>query len=727
MGIHTKLINLKSKLEQYCRRSMGFVCAAMKELLDDDIRIWMPSWKSFGAVLLFISILGLLSNIFIQGNNYNERTQDYLVIIAIMGTLLIAIAMLVAPYLIGNRRHIGKILLAESYFFPLIMAELIIAGLYLILGDYEIVVLDNFLFLPLILLIICMLYSLYNLVRVLLSDTGMDEADFKVILSLVKYHLANHEKQQQRYSATRDFFEEKLKSCDLMKFMKENTKNEKYEDMKLIRTGTIVDFKWRKLKIFSELLWKMQNKSQDGDICILQPRLHDLIGDERNYACSFISINKKIINEDREKLRKSFYDIFVISEYETSLTAAENEYRSVAARCLLAIREKKIKELERTTKLFCKLLDEFVRMGDDGEEKLYSYIIVSSALGEKERKRGNVYRMLHTGVRANDQLIMDLLYDFVFSIAIRGIAYKRVNVFLLYRSMQQIFFSQLFSDNIDPALRKIMQDKAWACPRQLIDNELVPLLKKGKIDNKFFLQYAQLCLTIFEELLIEALDNKTPQYFKLFIDELYKLQIRENGCRSPGDAEYSEAFQKFNLQRQSMLFSLASWTLHLYENNQEDERQEKAESYLKIYEIIADKHLMKNKNLSIIKIFFEMDKGNYDDRCWWLSVLELRKNEEVISYKDMLPIYYRRHFIIYLLKHFDDKVLESKQWYIFLFPQNAKVTCELIEELDMIQKNKKQWEPAVLNAAAFEKIEPLKKFLAQISQRIEDHENRSTD
>ena len=144
MGIHTKLINWKSKLEQYCRRSMGFVCAAMKEWLDDDIRIWMPSCKSLRVVFGLIVVFGSLSAFFIQGNNYNERTQDYLVIIAIMGTLLIAIAMLVAPYLIGNRRHIGKILLAESYFFPLIMAELIIAGLYLILGDYEIVVLDNF-------------------------------------------------------------------------------------------------------------------------------------------------------------------------------------------------------------------------------------------------------------------------------------------------------------------------------------------------------------------------------------------------------------------------------------------------------------------------------------------------------------------------------------------------------------------------------------------------------
>lgn len=106
-----KVLKIWLLLIQKCCRIGSSFCGFIKSYFP-DILIWKPSVESFAIVLGLIAFFGFISIpisfLLFHGGNSKEIVTDYLMIVTFIGTLLIAIAMMIAPYLIGYKRHIGK-------------------------------------------------------------------------------------------------------------------------------------------------------------------------------------------------------------------------------------------------------------------------------------------------------------------------------------------------------------------------------------------------------------------------------------------------------------------------------------------------------------------------------------------------------------------------------------------------------------------------------------------
>ena len=323
---------------------------------------------AFSKVYIYKQLIHYLAQLFHSIPNIGANF-DPVAIHTGIGAVLIGLAFFVAQSLADkNDPEKGRVLLYKSWFFPLLMAE--VMAFFFFIGD------TNYLgFIPVLAIALWTMFSLGSVIEILVKEHKMEEAKKKVLLSVTKKNFIKILDREITERIGNNFIYKKYENSGILNVNPFGFWGNKKDivTIKSQKSGMILDIKLNELEKLVSLLSRLVNENiptinpEDTDtntsrakqepICYLRP----LLGHKIESGEPLFEIKKDVADRiGVKRLTKISQDIFVIKK-DDSEVEARLEVSKLKDKCILAINNQQTGELEKIIRLYVELVNEFFK------------------------------------------------------------------------------------------------------------------------------------------------------------------------------------------------------------------------------------------------------------------------------------------------------------------------------------------------------------------------------
>ena len=287
-----------------------------------------------------------------------------------IGAVLIGLAFFVAQSLADkNDPEKGRVLLYKSWFFPLLMAE--VMAFFFFIGD------TNYLgFIPVIAIALWTMFSLGSVIEILVKEHKMEEAKKEVLLSVTKKNFIRILDKEITNRIGNNFIYKKYENSGILNVNPFGFWGNKKEiiAIKSQKGGTVLNIKTSDLeKLVATLSRAVVNdaipventdrtnagstKTKQEPVCYLKP----MLGYKIEAGETLFEIKKSVADRiDIKKVAKIAQDIFVIKKDDSEIEA-RIEISKLKDRCISAINNQQTGDLEKIIRLYVDLVKEFFK------------------------------------------------------------------------------------------------------------------------------------------------------------------------------------------------------------------------------------------------------------------------------------------------------------------------------------------------------------------------------
>ena len=606
----------------------------LQKVLSKSDRLWIPSMASFrflflcsflgfilvnpGTVVWVISFLihnvfsqefivfiegvipGLLDIEILQITATDAQHQNFINIHAGIGAVLVGLAFFVAQSLINqDDPDKGRVLLYESYFFPLLTAEVLIFLMFLnpkvnLFGARLLI----------IILALFTVFSLAKTINILISDYKMEEARKKMFLGLLGTEFERILDFENRKRWGREIFSKEGKKIEAEDkgFVEINVfgsfGDSNYEKIKTEQRGYVTDISIMDLKRLIKYIKSLVEKNfPDPLYRTLETEIQPGPLLERKLPVVYITsqflenseegevlhVSKKIFSEDEDEkehevgqLRALSKKAFTIEEQPDIAKVAGFELSKLKDRFIGAIKREKLRDLAKLEETYLALARAFIGImktsyggGFSPTQAKAERTSLFDRLKPAEWLRkdvGDIFSFAMTEGSFEVVKALDYLPTKLASIGIENDDHLLFQNFIgLHKNLYG--YGSRRKDG-DAEVVKFMKDRVWRYLEELSDYRLRLKFKesKGSDDNcRGFYDYI---ISTFQDLVKEAFDNRDLNSFKVFLEKLHSL-FEALSIYNLADEEKTETLEGLKQKRREVVYGLSSWVLFKYHTDPE--------------------------------------------------------------------------------------------------------------------------------------------------------------
>ncbi len=750
------------------------------ETLRDTLsEIYIPSWKSLLAVILFILLIyfgGVL--IFYSLRNFcflnipedlirGENEQNWIAIHAGIGTIIFALVIFVAESLRSEDTEKARVLLKESYLFPLAVGEILVFFSF-IWGEINV-------FVGILVLIIGVfaIVSLYKIISILLN----------------KYKFAQKKSQvlTQRLRQSIDLaIDERIGNNILLSRLNDNdiklkfnplfaTETDNYFCLTTEKVGVIFDVDLNALRQIADFIdseGRENNYSFSGtekpginvgeegeaeeietaclpknDARYLLKHFHDVVNEENKIL---ICLDKRLVKEQKklERIQPLVERAFIIRPSDNFNEEISYELLGIKDQFISAINQRQLRKIQELAELYKKLADEFLenvsRFGG-GFTSSQALIERSSLLGGWEQVqwlRNDVRDLIEKSIKSEDREIIQKIVYLPMAIAIRSNKKDDHYLFQEFVVFSEMLYASALSEK-NEGIRNLLKDRSWRYLQDISYFYVEPKIQKGFLKSNGLEEvkgYGIFLLKVFQNLHktaierndFEGIKNFKSAALKLFdrfslSEDVYEIEDLESKIEAleesseerrvlKGKLEGRLLLKEFDSRRKQMFFGLSSWLLSETLSGKNNLKE-----YYDLLAVAVSDDIVELTNIfSKCHSFETIDFWNWG---WW----ERGSEGEVYSVQmpRKLETFYAIKGLSLLSTKKQDEIQRIK------LPLNRELAYlaggsrSLVNILDDIGLNPGKWN-SILSQEAIGKVESFKGLLCRVKEEQEkkDAENK---
>lgn len=751
--------------------------------------LYNPSLKSFLLILSVFAVLFIFSH-WVQvlaefvlcklGINYvfplvgqdDNHYQNLIAIIAGIGGIVFALTIFIAESFRDLSTDRGRVLLRESYIWPLTVS-VILSFLLLLWGDinYSIVI-------PIIAVALFALYSLAKIISTLLSKHKLVKKRGLLLKELVQQSIDFAIDERLADNILLSKLDGKEIKLQFHPFSFDNQNS--LVCFKAEKLGVITGINIKKLKEFSEKLEKranengfayeaQQEKTSDDFSVDAQvkdtPKQKALIQNNKRYIArkyhdvidekhsNLLCFDKELVKDDQSfisDLKDIFDQIFKIEAVESFAEEVRYELSNIKDQFTSAIKETKTGEVEELAKTYIVLAEGFLEQvlscggGYNYEQARKERTSWFSGWQEVRWLSSDLVDLFDQAVKTGDKEIIGTIAYVPISIAKRAIEKHDHYLFQEFIGLSErvYFYSKQTNDE---QVKKFLSDRSWRYLKELCDYYIEAPLRKQDITVEELRSYKDFSihlLFIFQNLLKASFDNKDLEAFQQFksttlklFDSTYPDRYYDNSHNLEYELkqenltperrkileenlalvkERSNVWSEIGNRRTQMLFGIASLVFDRLQKNPED-------SVLKSF--FNDIHNSLPNNIVEFTTIFQQVHSFETEDFWGWSWWESRPDEGVhtIQVLEKLEKFYAVKSLIILANTTDDTLLNLEIPTSRDFAYLVEGTRDLIKTLDDIKQNPDKW-TFVLNSKATERLDKFRELLTSAEKRQKENE-----
>lgn len=767
------------------------LCKSRSFLLPTKINLYTPSVYSFILILIIFLILFVISHwiqdllaliinrldintplslpqIVQEANHY----QNLIAILAGIGGIVFALTIFIAESFRDNSTDRGRVLLRESYIWPLTVS-VILSFLLLLWGDINFTIIF-----PVIFVALFAIYSLGKIISTLLSKHRLVKKRGLLLKELMQKSIDFAIDERIADNILLSKLDGKEINLQFYPFSLDNKSN--FVCFQADKLGVIKNINLKKLNEFAKKLEEVANKngfsfdakkekttddfSSNPEITeetkqknltpnnkrYITRKFNDLIDEKHS---NLICFDKSLVGDDKEVLKDLeliFKQIFTIKEVSSFTEEVRYELSNIKDQFTQAIKETRTGEVDELSKTYITLAEGFLEQvlqcggGYNYEQARKERTSMFSGWQEVRWLSSDLIDLLEQAVKTgNTDIIGSVAYTPI-AIARRSIESHDHYLFQEFLRISELIY--LYSDRTDDKhAKEFLVDRSWRYIKELSDFYVESSLRKDDLtieEIKSYKDFSIHFLFIFQNLMQLAFKNKDFEAFQKFKNGALKLFEHSHLDRHYDDSQMLEyelkqenieadkkkslekrlaitrernsVWKEISTRRQQMLFGMTSFIFDALCKKKEDETLKK---------FFNDLHnSLPNKIEDLTEIFQQSHSFDTED-FWGWSWWDTRPDEGVhtIQILEKLEKFYAVKSLMILSSKTDDDIakieLPTSRDLAFL----AEGTRDLIKTLDDISKNPDDWK-FVLNSKSTSKVDAFKSLLKNAKERQENAE-----
>ncbi len=605
--------------------------------------LYLPSWLSVSFVLICAILLFILIHFIPAANffkllafNESNQYQNLIAIHAGIGTIIFALLIFVAESGFKNdeTRDRARILLKESFLFPLAVAE-IIGFLIFLWGD-----INFWAILPPLIVAALTVLSLSRLLLMLLNNSKFDQKRRQLLKDRMKQSVnSSIEVRLGNNILLKEIDRSKIE----LKYYPWTDSEEKASRYNFYseKTGVVIDIRINKLNQFAKLVEKEANSQgysffkekakseyqgitsgsgtsqastkryEQADRQFFYKKLGDEVdpGDEfhKKEGLLLLSVEKKVLKETKNlvKLNRLANAAFVIKQQDSISEEVKKEISGLKDQTIDAINHRKLGKIEELMRTFISVAEAFlesINVLGGGYSYDQAHKERSSLFGgwnEIKWLEDSVRDMLVEATQTHDQEVIGNVAYLPVAIAIRAIKAGDQYVYQEFLNFPSYLYWQALREEKGD-VKEFMIDRSWRYLKEMSDFYIEHQLKSKIDDVESVKKYKDFTLPIFaafQSMLKKSFDERDKKSFNSFITQFLGLFDDFDPINDYPNAEHlrnslewaksaaeqedirqsiklqeakEEASKEMRLMKQQVIFGLAAWILEQYRKEPTD-------------------------------------------------------------------------------------------------------------------------------------------------------------
>ena len=756
------------------------------------IQIYIPSFKSFFTILILtifyyavIFILKIKFGTYVNGILFISKVNSFIdarfsvpnmiAIHAGIATIIFALIIFIAESLRGEEtKDRIRVLLRESYLFPLVIFAILIFFALIITGK------SIWHILPIFVTGILAINSLSKIILIFLNRYRFLNKRIEVFKERIKHsiNLAIDERIGKSIVISR------LNKNDIRLDYNPilDTDNSDYYIFKSHDKGTIINIYMDRLKKFADLIDNEARKNNftffisesrssvetAGSINIgetseskqetlilnrnryLLKGFNDYVDEESNIL---FCIDKRLIKNERilNEIRHLSKNIFVIEEHDKYSDEMRYELYGVKDQFITAIRDKKLGVIDGVfNKIYLALAESFL----ESMQKIG--IVYPSKLTREER--GSLFSgwdeikwlsedysdIFEFALQTEDKGIIISVCYLPFAIVRRSV--KSNDHYLFQEFINYSYLMYFFAQEKEGKLKGLLIERSWRYLKEIAQYDIQFRMNRENIEKDELISLKDFAVYVFiilQKILKEAFDIEDFQSFEKLTNvcqELFKRfkpsESSQNSNMLRWELENSDleihekntlndllklqtlkegCEEEIYLRKMQMFFGLSSWIMDIMIKGK------LFDELSKFFNIIHN--LFPNDLVKLTNLFIKTN--HYDvEHFWGWEWWELREEEDGITHIDILNKILRFYCIksLLLIQHKSDQDIENIQLpFCREFDVLLDNEGKLIKYLDNIAISPEMYSP-ILTVEALAKIGKLKKIFQDLKKKYDEDE-----
>lgn len=490
-----------------------------------------------------------------------------------IGTVIFALLIFVAESLRDeDAADRARVLLRESMLFPLTLLEILVFFLF-ILGKV-----NRLAILPVVIVGILTIISVYRIVSVLLNKTEFAQKRNKALRERLRQSLALAVDTR----IGQNIFLEKINADPCLEYrMFPNKRRQDRTVFTASKYGTITDINFDILKKVTGKLHQLTTTAEGREIPAGTTNIfEDKTPDNRHITLNIIKLYHEQVTptdnnlcfidsaihspEKKEEIEELLNRAFIIEKHSGFTEAVQNDISNVKDQMLSAIEARHTGKAEHYTKIYIELFEEFLEYlsshkGTYTAEQARSEIhSIRGGWQEVTWLYQDIREIYIKAIASEDFALAQEVSYLPIAISKKALEFKDHYIFQTFIGFSRLLYLRA-SQCGNKEFREAMQDLASQQLTELAHYVIQPRLRETaelaqKEETAKLKGFAIHLFTVFQGLLKDSLDKNDFEYFSKYKKAAAKLfdHITDGELDNPVGAEISE-------RRQQLFFHLASW------------------------------------------------------------------------------------------------------------------------------------------------------------------------
>ena len=703
--------------------------------------LWFSTYRLIIVVLLVI-FYGVLSYIhhlsfyikdvlcYVFGSKYIVYdSQSLITIHAGIGALLIALAFLIAQEVFKEKTtkypYRSFIILKRSYFFPLLVAEILCFFIFLlepIWGSINI-----FCIVPIIGIGTRTIFSLKETFNLISDDFELKEAEKILFFKRIQHSFLKTLDIEITKKIGNDLFYQKFKKHENLINITPYSPvyKEEYTEIKSKKIGFCKDINLKNLekflrilkqsapsnkKIFSENQVEQniqKDYEKDHPYCYLEPKFFSFIRKEDN---RLIWIRTDIINRKNktEKIKNTLNKIFTIIRSNFNLEKVREQVKTLKYFCLEFVHSNEPDKLREGLVTYNKLIESAYSYLNGGfSEKQAQNLSFSIAFGNFSTVqwiKEDIDEIFKQSIKSNNKKIIKEVTFLIINMMRLSIEHRDHLIFQQF----QYYPSELYHEAKDTMkagkseLADFLFSESRTILKELSKYYLEPKLKNINYPKEEFKIFATSIIKIYQDLLKLCFDKQDVSNFKKYLHNYQKLFEQLDVDYHFKTTEVQNIFNLIKGKKEEMLFGLASWILYKYFDNQ-------AHINKQFYDLTQETLSVAIEEFTEIFLKSFHNKDSWQWATWELLEKEDKEKAYFIETTSKLHTFYIVKGLS-LLEGIDNDMVQNLKLPTDKYFSYITIEAEFMEILQGIKEDSDSWKN-ILSDDGRNKIDSFKNLL----------------
>ncbi len=736
----------------------------MKKAVSRELRSLWISWKEFWVVVFLFSFflfltyaqtLSLFENLvsfinlhypfqwnpltLVSDNHY----QGLIAVYSSVGAVLVGLVFFVAHLAAQERKKIGSykgfIIFRRSRIFPLLLAYILFAFLFIFGSVNALSIISIFL------IGIFTLYSLYKTFSLFFDDFELRKEEKEVsfrrlntsFLKVLDLEIKKLIGDNQLRNLAKDYDN----FVEVTPFSPVNKQN--YTPIKAKKSGVFTDLN---LRVFRKLLTKLKeidppekeiatmgSQSQNtlsgprrrDPYCYLSPRF---FSDTKEVNDVLLWVRNDLIADEKsaKEVKEFVHQAFSITSLNFDLEHSRNDIRKLKLLSLDLVRDQRSDELGEVLNNYTKLIEDF-----------YSYLDPYGGGFSEKQARDMSMEIFFGGLKPIAWISEDVREIFERGIesdnreVIKEVGYLPVRLMryaidykdhLIFQQFQYYPF-RLYKASLNAKkagkdeIATFLFDRSWRYLKEIADYYLEPKLKKEEdYPTEEVRNFASAILKIFQGLLKNAFEERDSDSFKTYLSTTNGLFRHLDITDRYENEEIQQIADFLKNKKEEMLFGLASWIFYKFYQNKEDE------IIKQFYGVIQGSTPSKIEELT--NVFSRIHSFEVEDFWGWDNWEMSEKGEgqvHSIQILEKLERFYAVKALFLLAGKAEEEIEKIELPHSKDLAYLVEGTRDLVKTLDDVKANPDNWK-FVLNDNAINKVDSFKTLLTKAKEAQEQEE-----